>query len=1014
MRLQHLKRPKNSGSIRTKFLFFALIWILSLTVIYPLAVSANRNALHPASIFADKIISGNVTDEATGMPLSGATVSVKGTNNSTTTNANGAYSISVKDNNATLVFTFVGYTTKEVPVGATSTLNVTLKIASAELAEVVIGYGTLQKKDVTGSVKSLQPGDFNKGIINSPEQLLQGKVAGVNVTSASGEPGVVQSITIRGPGGIRTGSTPLFVLDGLALDNSSTGGGNPLNFLNPQDIASIDVLKDASATAIYGARGANGVILITTKRGKSGVSNIAYSGTLAISSLANKIPVFSTSEYKKEVAAVGGVLDDKGASTDWQDIITRTATTQNHNLTLSGGANKLTYYASFGLQDQEGIIKHNDFKRYTGRFNATQKFLDERLTIEANMTATSTYDLRPDYGTVIGSAISNNPTYPAYGSDGKPAQYQNINNPLQSFNLDKEITKISRVIGNITATVKLVKGLTYKLNFGIDNSTGTRDVQALPSLVPQRDGRLETYYTTNRNTLFENYLTYNGDWGDHSLTALAGQSYQKIFLQGRNYSINKFPISPVEPQYNPGLGQELTLANNQPGGYALINELQSFFGRINYQYKNKYLLTATLRADGSSKFGGNNKYGYFPSFSLGWKISDESFMENSPFNVLKLRAGWGQTGNQEIPSKITQALYTSTVSASSSYPLSETGPYPGGTIYTRLANPDIQWEVSTQTNIGLDFGLLNGRLNGSLDVFNKNTNNILLQVIPADPIQPANTVWTNVKDMNINNKGIELDIEYRVTNQKAFSYGIGGNITALTNEVTKSPYTVIPSGSASGSGLTSATINGYINNEPIGTFFLKEFTGFDANGLSVYKDVDGDGIISDNDRVAAGSALPDLLYSFNLNLGYKNFDFAANFNGVSGNKIYDNTANSNFYKLKLFKGLNTTPEAIQYPEESVNNAAPVSTRFLKDGAYLRLNNLSLGYNFNVEKLGINQWVKTLRLSVTGQNIFVITKYDGFDPEVNADRQINGVLSYGIDFLSYPKARSIIFGLNVTF
>ena len=1014
MRLQHLKLPKNVGSMRTRVLSFPLISLLFFTVIYPLAASANRNELDPVSMLADKVISGKVADEATGTPLSGATVSVKGTNNSTTTNANGAYSISVKDNSATLVFTFVGYTTKEVPVGAASTLDVTLKIASAELAEVVIGYGTLQKKDVTGSVKSLQPGDFNKGIINSPEQLLQGKVAGVNVTSASGEPGVVQSITVRGPGGIRTGSTPLFVLDGLALDNSSTGGGNPLNFLNPQDIASIDVLKDASATAIYGARGANGVILITTKRGKSGVSNITYSGTLAISSLANKIPVFSTSEYKKEVAAVGGVLDDKGASTDWQDIITRTATTQNHNVTLSGGANKLTYYASFGLQDQEGIIKHNDFKRYTGRFNATQKFLDDRLTIEANMTATSTYDLRPDYGTVIGSAISNNPTYPAYGSDGKPAQYQNINNPLQSFELDKEITKINRVIGNITATVKLVKGLTYKLNFGLDNSTGTRDLQALPSLVPQRDGRLETYYTTNRNTLFENYLTYNGDWGDHSLTALAGQSYQKIFLQGRNYSINKFPISPVEPQYNPGLGQELTLANNKPGGYALINELQSFFGRINYQYKNKYLLTATLRADGSSKFGGNNKYGYFPSFSLGWKINDESFMENSPFNVLKLRAGWGQTGNQEIPSKITQALYTSTVSSSSSYPLTETGPYPGGTIYTRLANPDIQWEVSTQTNIGLDFGLLNGRLNGSIDVFNKNTNNILLQVIPADPIQPANTVWTNVKNMNINNKGIELDIEYRVTNQKAFSYGIGGNITALTNEVTKSPYTVIPSGSASGSGLTSATINGYINNESIGTFFLKEFTGFDANGLSVYKDVDGDGIISDNDRVAAGSALPDLLYSFNLNLGYKNFDFAANFNGVSGNKIYDNTANSNFYKLKLFKGLNTTPEAIQYSEESVNNAAPVSTRFLKDGAYLRLNNLSLGYNFNVEKLGINQWVKALRLSVTGQNIFVITKYDGFDPEVNADRQINGVLSYGIDFLSYPKARSILFGLNVTF
>jgi TonB-linked SusC/RagA family outer membrane protein len=993
--------------------FLPVFLIAFFVLIYPGAISA-KDKVASSSENADRIVSGKVTDEATGNPLIGATVTVKGTNNSTTTSTDGRYSISVKDDNATLVFSFVGYTTKEMSIGDASAIDVTLKVASAELSEVVIGYGTQSKKDVTGSVKSLQPGDFNKGIINSPEQLLQGKVAGVNVTSTSGEPGAQLSITVRGPGGIRTGSTPLFVLDGLALDNSSTGGGNPLNFLNPQDIASIDVLKDASATAIYGARGANGVILITTKRGKSGVGSISYSGTLGISSIAKKIPVFSTSEYKKQVVNVGGVLDDKGGSTDWQDVITRTATTQNHNLTLSGGANKLTYYASFGLQDQQGIIKHNDFKRYTGRFNATQKFLDDRLTIEANMTATSTYDLRPDYGTVIGSAISNDPTYPAYDSVSKPAQYQNINNPLQSFNLDKEITKINRVIGNITATVKLAKGLTYKLNFGIDNSTGTRDVQALPSTVPQRDGRLDTYYTTNRNTLFENYLTYNTDWGDHSLTALAGQSYQKIFLQGRNYSINKFPISPVEPQYNPGLGQELTLANNQPGGYALVNELQSFFGRVNYQYKNKYLLTATLRADGSSKFGGNNKYGYFPSFSLGWKINDESFMEHSAFDVLKLRAGWGQTGNQEIPSKITEALFTSTVSSSSSYPLSETGPYPGGTIYTRLANPDIQWEVSTQTNVGLDFGLLEGRLSGSIDVFNKNTNKILLQVIPADPIQPANTVWTNVKDMNINNKGIEVDLEYRVVNLKGFSYGVGGNITSLTNEVTKSPYSVIPSGSASGSGLTSATINGYINNQPIGTFYLKEFTGFDANGLSVYRDVDGDGIISDKDRIAAGSALPNLLYNFDINLGYKGFDFAANFNGVSGNKIYDNTANSNFYKLKIFKGLNTTDEAIQYPQESVNNAAPVSTRFLKDGAYLRLNNLALGYNFDVEKLRINHWVKNLRLSVTGQNIFVITKYDGFDPEVNADRQINGVLSYGIDFLSYPKARSIIFGLNVTF
>jgi iron complex outermembrane receptor protein len=643
----------------------------------------------------------------------------------------------------------------------------------------------------------------------------------------------------------------------------------------------------------------------------------------------------------------------------------------------------------------------------------TQRFLEDRLTVEANLNATSTSSYRPPLS-VIGDALSNNPTYPARDANGNPAQYQNITNPLQSFTLDKEITKINRVLGSVTSTLKLIKGLNYKLNFGIDNSTGTRDVQALPSTIPQRDGRLETYYTTNRNTLVENYLTYAFTNGNHSINALAGHSYQKIFLQGRSYSINKFPISPVEPQYNPGLGQELTLANNAPGGYALTNELQSFFGRINYQYKNKYLATVNFRTDGSSKFGGNNKYGTFPSFSLGWKISEEAFMKNSIFSNLKLRPGWGQTGNQEIPSKITQALYTSNVSASNSYPLSATGAYPAGTIYTRLANPDIQWEVSTQTNIGLDFGLFKDRLTGSIDVFNKNTNNILLQVIPADPIQPANTLWTNVKDMNINNKGLEIDLQYRVTNEKGFSWAIGGNLTALSNKVTKSPYSVIPSGSASGSGLTSATINGYINDQPIGTFYLKEWTGFDAAGLSTYRDTDKDGIITDKDRIAAGTALPNLLYNFFGSIAYKGFDLVANFNGVSGNKIYDNTANGYFYKLRLSKGINTTAEAVADPKESVNNAAPVSTRYLKDGAYLRLNNLALGYTFNPAKLGIGRWVSALRLSVTAQNLFVITKYNGFDPEVNTDRTIDGVLSYGIDYLSYPKARSFIFGLNVSF
>ncbi|MER0439007.1 TonB-dependent receptor [Emticicia sp. W12TSBA100-4] len=961
-------------------------------------------------------VKGKVTDAETGDGLPGVSVTAKGSTKGAITDGNGEYTIAVPDTKAVLVFSYVGYTPQEVNVGGQTQINVQLKSDSKTLSEVVVvGYGTAKKTDITGAVKSVRSEEFNKGIINSPEQLLQGKVAGVNVTSASGEPGSAQNISIRGPGGVRTGSTPLFVVDGLALDNSGTGGAmNPLTFLNPQDIETIDVLKDASATAIYGARGANGVVLITTKKGKAGSSSMNYSASLGISEIARALPVYTADEYRKAVPSVGGVLEDLKGNTDWQKEITRTAYTQNHNLTLGGGAGKLTYYASFGAQKQEGILKNNDLNRYTGRINVNQKFWEDRLNVDVNLNATFTNNSRPPIGSMIGNAISVNPTYPAYDAQGNPAVYPNLVNPLVSLKLEKDITKTNRLIGNISPSLKITNDLVYKLNYGIDNSNSVRDLVSLPNAVPLQDGRLESIYITNNNSLIENYLTYTKDFNNNSFSALVGHSYQKIFLQGRSSSINKFPISDIDPIYNPGLGQELTLANNKPSGYATKNELQSFFSRLNYSFKDKYLLTATVRADGSSKFGANNKYGIFPSFAAGWRISEEEFMKGSRISNLKLRAGWGQTGNQEIPSKITQALFTSTVSASTSYPLLNTGPFPAGTTYSRLANPDIQWEVSTQTNIGLDFGLFNGALTGAVDYFNKVSSDILLEVIPSDPVQPAGTFWTNVKDMNITNKGLEIELAYRQKTTSGINYGIGGNTTFMRNKVTNSPYSVIPSGSASGSGLTSATINGYLSGEPIGTFFLKDFTGFDDKGLSTYRDVDGDGIVTDKDRIAAGSALPTMQYNFFGNIGYKGFDLILNFNGVRGNKIYDNTANSNFYKLRLSKGINTTPEAVQYANESVNNAAPVSTRFLKDGAFLRLNNMALGYSFNTKALGIDKYIPALRLSVTGQNLFVITKYNGYDPEVNTDRTINGISSYGIDYLSYPKAKSIIFGLNVSF
>ena len=960
-------------------------------------------------------ITGTVSDQSTGFPLMGATVSVKGENRTVVTDKAGKFSISFENQSAIILVSYLGFSTQEISAVNGKNLDIKLQPIASDLNQVVVvGYGTQSKKDVTGSVKSIKSENFNRGIINAPQQLLQGKVTGVNVTSASGEPGATIGITVRGPGGVRTGSTPLFVVDGIPLDNSSTGGGDPLTFLNPQDIESIDVLKDASATAIYGARGANGVIIITTKKGKAGIVNFTYASSLAISSLANAIPVYDAAQFRTEVAKLGVPVDDKLGNTDWQKEVTRKAYTQNHNVTMSGGAEKLTYFASFGIQKQEGIIKSNQLDRYNGRINATQKLLNDKLVIDASLSYNSTNNIRPNIGGIIGDALSNNPTYPATNSNGTPAVYQNISNPLLTLQLDKDVTTINRMIGSISPSLTIIKGLVYKFNLGIDNSTSTRDIQSLPNAVPLRDGRLETYNNINRNMLVENYVTYNFNRNKHAVSTLAGHSYQNVYLQGRSWSINRFPITAVQPIYNPGIGQELTLANNRPGGSAVKNELQSFFARVNYAFNNKYLATINFRMDGSSKFGTNNKYGLFPSFSLGWKISEEKFLQNGPFSNLKLRAGWGQTGNQEIPSKITQALFTSVVSGTTSYPLANSGAYPAGTTYARLANPDIQWEVSTQTDLGLDFGLFNNQLTGSLDYFNKISNNILLEVIPADPIQPASTYWTNVKDMQITNGGVEFELEYKVKNTGTFNYSIGGNITMINNKVSNSPYSVIQSGSASGSGLTSATINGYINGQPIGTFFLKEWTGIDANGLSVYRDVDKDGIISDKDRISAGTALPNLLYNFFGNFSYKGFDAVINFNGVSGNKIYDNTANSNFYKNKLAKSVNTTAAAIAETKESVNNAAPVSTRYLKDGAYLRLNNLAIGYTCNTKEMKIGKYISGLRLSLTGQNLFLSTKYDGFDPEVNTDRTINGISSYGIDYLSYPKAKSIIFGLNITF
>ncbi len=961
-----------------------------------------------------KQVTGKVVD-SDNLPLPGVGVIVKNTTIGTATDVDGNFQLEIPENAQTLQISFVGLKSQEIAVAGQSNFKIVMENDAIGLEEVVaVGYATQKKKDITGAVSSVTSADFNKGVISSPELLLQGKASGVNVTSSSGAPGSGQRIIIRGQGSLRQGTGPLFVIDGFPIGLAGTGSdASPLTFINPEDIESMDVLKDASATAIYGARGANGVILITTKRGASGTSKVTISSSVGFGKIARKIPVFSPDEFRKQVVAIGGTLIDKGADTDWQDELTRTAVTHDHNLILKGGSQKTNYYASLGYLDQQGIIIATGLKRYSGRVNITQKLLNDRLKIDYNLNATVETGENCNAGTMVSAMIGNNPTYPAY-TNGQPTVFSDIMNPLIDAKLYKGFSENRRIIANISPSFEITKGLIYKLNLGYQNASGNYDGQSMPSTLPFERGRLDQNFSNGTNTIIENYLTYTRDFGDHNIQAMAGYSFQETFGRYRAWSIGLFAPTGVEPRYNPGLGQELNMVDNKPSGWAQINELQSFFGRANYSYKNKMLFTATLRSDGSSKFGENKKYGTFPSFAAGWRITEEEFMKSLPFSNLKLRAGWGQTGNQEIPNKITQALFTTSVSSTTSYPLDPTGSYPAGTTYVRLANPDIQWEVSTMTNGGIDFALFKGDLSGTIDYFHKVSNNILLEVVPSDPIQPATSYWTNVKDMTITNNGLEVALEYQHKNKNAFSYTFGGNITFINNDVQNSPFTILTTGGASGAGLSTATVNGYVNGYPIGAFYMKEFDGIGTNGLTKYVDWNKDGKDSDADRHVVGTALPDKMFNFNANLSYKRFDLVMNFNGVSGNKIFDNTATANFYKARLAKSLNTTAAAIEFPTESNINPASVSTRYLKDGSFFRMNNATLAYNLDTKSIGCTKWLEELRISLTGQNLFVITSYDGFDPEVNQDSSDRGIQSFGIDKNSYPKARAFVFGLNLTF
>jgi TonB-linked SusC/RagA family outer membrane protein len=1008
----------------SKYSKLTLKMCLAILIAFVPTVGIYANAENPKDLkiqsAIQKTISGSITDDD-GMPLPGANIVEKGTSNGVQTDFDGNFTINVSDENAVLVVSFVGFLNQEIEVGNQNSVAVQLMSDAESLEEVVVtGYGSQRKSDVTGAISSIKTEDFNRGVVANPGQLLQGKISGVNVTATSGEPGAAQNIIIRGIGSLRSGTTPLFVVDGFIIDNSSFGVTNPLNFINPQDIASIDVLKDASAAAIYGARAANGVIVITTKKGTMGKTEMNLSVSTAMSNISNSVDVFSASEFRNKVPSVGGTLNDFGGNTNWQDELMRTGISKNINFSMSGNVNeKFSYYTSLGVDDQSGIFNNSDLKRYSGRLNLNQKAWDGRLNIDMNLTATRNVNNRPNIGSSVVDMLQLNPTIPVY-TNGEPTVIQDMLNPIVRNDIYTNEIVNNRILANFAPSLEIIDGLTYKLNVGVDYSSTNQDMFENPynELEGYEDGSLYNRFTLNTNSLIENTLTYNYTQGDHNVILLVGHSYQEATYSHKIYESEGFSNNGIEPRYQDQISSDVlpTTLN----GSAFINEQQSYFGRVNYGYANKYLVTATLRADGSSKFGANNKYGYFPSVALGWNISSEDFMsDNETFSNLKLRASWGQTGNQDgIPSKVSLASYKDTKGENDTYPLSGTessiDDYPFGTVPVRTPNPNLQWEVSTQVNVGLDFAAFDSKLSGTIDYFNKVATDVVLFATSIDPIQPTASNWTNIPDMEIQNSGIEIALNYNGSMGNDITYDIGGNVSSINNKVANSPFQILTTGAATGAGQTGATINGYMNGEPIGTFYMKEFIGIGSNGLSQYRDVVADGESLDNDRAAQGTALPNMIYAFYLNLNYKSFDLGLNFNGVSGNKIFNHTKMSLFSTSQLGRNLNTTDFATLYPNEDNSNANEVSTRYLEDGSYLRLNNATLGYTLDPQTIGLGDFVQNIRLSLTGQNLFVITDYSGFDPEVNTGSDIGGIQTFGIDRFTYPMPKTILFGLNASF
>lgn len=939
----------------------------------------------------------------------------------TITDMDGKYSIEVTSPGTILVYSYVGYQTTEKMAGQNSRLDVVMKADDKSLDEVVVvGYGTMKKSDLTGSVSQLKAEDFKSGSNLSAQQLMQGAFAGVNIAQNSGKPGGSTTIRVRGGTSVNASNDPLYVIDGVPIDANAGAGqsnistynndffdqesANPLSMLNPNDIESIDVLKDASATAIYGSRGANGVIMITTKKGKAGVQQLNYGYSIGFSNAAKKLDMLSGDEYRKVCKDLNLPLNDGGENHNWQDEIMHTGLQQSHYLSFMSGGEYTNYRASLSYNNNGGIMRGARNESYSGRVNINHSALDGKLKFVLNMNYGETHSNQAPTSSTVGSEMGSsmlyeayvfNPTLPVYTSDGdyndvRPYRVQ----PLSYIHelLDKRNNK--RFIGNLKADWNFYKPFTFEVNIGYTNNSQDRNSYISKSnlLGDGTGGRVTVQRLKDYSKLMELILKYNQQFGEHRIDAMAGYSYQYFWNEGINTAAYGFQSNEFK-WYNLAAAKTIESLTS----YAESNKLISFYGRANYSYANRYLFTATVRRDGSSRFGKDNKWGTFPSFAASWRITEEPFFKLDAVSNLKLRASWGMTGNQEIGN----------YNAISTLGAQSWGYIFGGDKTTvvlpqQYANPDLKWESTSQTDIGLDFGFLDNRIRGSIDWYYKKTKDLLLTVAVPSP----SLITTQLANVGaVRNTGIEIELGFDIMRTKDFSWDATLNFASNKNKLTslsnsKWSGDEVLWAPCNGQGLSGQYSQLIMVGEPLGTFYGKKFIGLDENGMEMYA--------NDGKPQIIGCAQPDFTYGLTTNLRYKNWSLSLNFRGSQGNDVYNNTAN-NFMYLNSLPGRNVLAAAVN-SGISVNQAKTYSSQFIEDGSFFRLDNLTLGYDFKLPCLKITN----ARAYFTAQNLFCITGYDGLDPEVNTDTQGKGSSILGVDYLSYPRSRTFIFGVNVTF